>query len=154
MKKALHNPLACLAALALAALFFTPIAQAADNVKVNAVLIAGSNDGGGVDSSLRQYESKLKANIPKVDTFKRLGGGRADISLPGSKTMNLGSGQTVAVDVKPTSNGKLQITIEWKRGSQRLLKTIVESSKNNPNPTVLGAPGPGDGKYILLLFAN
>lgn len=137
----------------LAALFASAFnLQAADTVNIQATLILGTNDGQGVDSALRQYETNLKRALSSFDTFKRQGSGSASIAVPGSSKISIGAGQSVAVDVKPAGDGKYRIAANWAKGSQTYIDLEVVASKGRP--TVLVGPNSGSGKLILLLIAN
>ncbi|EDY81736.1 hypothetical protein VDG1235_1354 [Verrucomicrobiia bacterium DG1235] len=144
------NIIAC-SLLAIAFFAAATPATAADSVRIKATLILGTNDGGGVDGSLRQYEKNLKRVLP-FDTFKSQGSGSANVSLPGSSRIGIGGGQTVNVDVQSTGDSKYRIAARWSKGGQTYINTTVVASKNRP--TVLVGPSSGGGKLILLLVAN
>ncbi|MBC2607688.1 hypothetical protein [Pelagicoccus albus] len=133
-------------ALAFAAIAASSV-HAAEKVTINATLIIGSNDGGGVDAPLRQYEKNLKRVLP-FDTFKRQGGGRASIYVPGRGSIGLGGGQNVGVSAESAGEGRYRISAQWKRGNQTMVNTTVVASKNRPTVLV------GGGQYILILIAN
>lgn len=151
MKSLLSSKSLTLLLFALAAAVFSSGAFAADSTNIRAYLIKGSNDGGGVDSSLSQFQSNLKQSLP-FNTFKIQGTGSANIAVPGSGGIVLGSGQTVSLKADPASNGKLLISVQWKQGGKKLVEIVVEASKGNP--TVLVGPSSGSGRLILLLVAN
>jgi hypothetical protein len=151
MKKTRAPQLATIALFALIATLFGGVAQAADSINIRAALILGSNEGGGVDPSLRQYERNLKKVLP-FDTFKNRGSSRARINVPGSNTIALGGEHHVSVQVDPAADGKYRISAQWKRSGRTLVNTTVVASKNRP--TVLVGPSSGKGRVILLLIAH
>ena len=128
----------------------TASARAAD-ASVTAILIQGSNEGGGVDSQLRRYERHLSHMLP-FDTFKQRGQGSSRVSLPGNGSIDIGGGQLVAVKVEDGGGDKLRITARWTDGNRTLINTTIVSSRGKP--TVLGGPSSGNGKLILLLIAQ
>lgn len=151
MKSLLSSKPFALLLFVLAASVLSAVAHAADSANIRAYLIQGSNEGGGVDSSLSQYQSDLKHNLP-FDTFKRQGTGSANIAVPGAGSINVGNGQTVNLKVDPASNGKIRISAQWKQGGKKLVDITVDASKGRP--TVLVGPSSGTGRLILLLVAN
>ena len=148
--KRLHTTLLVLAALA-TALAATSSACAADFARIRATLILGANDGTGVDQSLQVYEKHLKRFFP-FDSFKQQRNGRTELTLPGSRTIALGGGHSVAVRATDAGNGKLRIATTWVKEGRTLINTTVVSAPNQP--TVLAGPSEKNGKLILLLVAN
>ncbi|MDQ8185611.1 hypothetical protein [Pelagicoccus sp. SDUM812002] len=143
-----------LASLVLIAIFnslFASVSVAADSINIRATLILGSNEGGGVDASLSQYERNLKKILP-FDTFKNQGSSRASVSVPGSNIIGLSGEHDVSVKVDPAGDGKFRISAQWKRSGHTLVNTTVVASKDRP--TVLVGPNSGNGRIILLLIAH
>lgn len=151
MKYLRIQTLASVLAIALAAALSTPAAHAADTVSISAVLILGSNEGAGVDAALRPYEQNLKKHL-RFDTFKRLGGGRTNVALPGLGAIAVGDGQSVALSAQPAGDGKYRISAQWTKGSHTLVNTTVVASKGLP--TVLVGPSSGGSRTILLMVAE
>lgn len=135
--------------LAFAAML-VPSTFAADSARIQATLILGSNEGGGVDSHLRKYERNLKRVLP-FDTFKQQGSGSAQIAVPGNGSVSIGGGHQVSLSVAD-AGGKLRITAKWTKGNRTYINTTVVTAPNQP--TVLGGPSEGQGKLILLLVAQ
>lgn len=150
MKNVRVPPLLSVALLAIFATLFASVAQGADSINIRATLILGSNEGGGVDASLHQYERNLKKVLP-FDTFKDRGSSRASVAVPGSNIIGLSREHDVSVKVDPAGNGKYRISAQWKRSGHTLVNTTVVASKDRP--TVLVGPSSGDGRMILLLIA-
>ncbi|MDQ8179286.1 hypothetical protein [Pelagicoccus sp. SDUM812005] len=142
---------AAFALIAILANCLANVAHAADSINIRATLILGSNEGGGVDSSLHQYETNLKKVLP-FDTFKNQGSSRARVSVPGSNIIGLSGEHDVSVKVDPAGDGKYRISAQWKRSGHTLVNTTVVASKDRP--TVLVGPSSGNGRIILLLIAH
>ncbi|MBD5780498.1 hypothetical protein IEN85_13440 [Pelagicoccus sp. NFK12] len=151
MKKFRAPQYASFALVAILATFLTSLAQAADSINIRATLILGSNDGGGVDASLHQYERNLKKVLP-FDTFRNQGSSRARVAVPGSNIIGLSGEHDVSVKVDPAGDGKYRISAQWKRSGHTLVNTTVVASKDRP--TVLVGPSSGNGRIILLLIAH
>ncbi len=151
MKNVRAQKLASIAVIAIFATLFASLASAADNINIRATLILGSNEGGGVDPSLHQYERNLKKVLP-FDTFKDQGSSRASVSVPGSNIIGLSGEHDVSVKVDPAGDGKYRISAQWKRSGHTLVNTTVVASKDRP--TVLVGPASGNGRIILLLIAR
>lgn len=143
--------LPCLLLIGLALLLATPQAHAAESVSVRATLILGTNDGGGVDRQLRQYERNLKRVLP-FNTFTQQGSGSASVTPPGEARISIGGGQAVHVKVENAGEGKFRIAARWTRGEQSYINTTVVASPDRP--TVLVGPSAQGGKLILLLVAK
>ncbi len=151
MKHLRATKLAALALLAIFATSLTSVALAAETISIKATLILGSNEGGGVDASLHQYERNLKKILP-FDTFKDKGSSRANVSVPGSNIIGLSEEHDVSVKVDPAGDGKYRISAQWKRSGHTIVNTTVVASKDRP--TVLVGPASGNGRVILLLIAH
>ncbi len=143
-------PTFLLAACALFSAFSFAASAPAAEASVTAILIHGSNSGGGVDGQLQRYERHLKRILP-FDTFKQRGQGSTRVSLPGSGAIGIG-GQRVAITVEDAGGERLRIGAKWTEGSRTLISTTVVSSRGQP--TILGGPAADGGKLILLLIAN
>lgn len=141
----------CLLLIGFALLLATPSADAADSVSVRATLILGTNDGGGVDGQLRQYERNLKRVLP-FNTFAQQGSGSASVATPGEARISIGGGQAVNVKVERAEGGKFRIAARWTRGQQTYINTTVVAAPDRP--TVLVGPSAQGGKLILLLVAK
>lgn len=148
--KLIHLASFCLSAFLIVS-FGSPSLRAAESVSVKATLIHGSNEGGGVDAQLRQYERNLR-RVLGFDTFRQQGSGSAGISTPGSATINMGGGHSVAINLTEAGDDKLRIATRWTKGGQAFINTTVVTARNQP--TVLVGPASGEGKQILLLVAR
>ena len=148
--KTLFRTLTLLAVFGVA-LCVTPAASAADTARVQATLILGSNDGGGVDPQLRQYERNLQ-RVLGFDTFRQQGSGTAQVSLPGSGSISIGGGHRVAVTAESAADGKLRVAARWTQGDRTYVNTTVVTGLGQP--TVLVGPAAGSGKLILLIVAR
>ncbi|MDQ8202002.1 hypothetical protein [Pelagicoccus sp. SDUM812003] len=143
--KRISQTLLLVATLFLAAGIATD-SHAADDARIQATLILGTNDGGGVDSQLKRYEKNLK-RVLRFDTFRQKGSGSASVSLPGKASINVGQGQSVSIEASDAGGGKLRIAARWAQ-----ISTTVVTPRGQP--TVLVGPASGSGKLILLLVAN
>lgn len=146
----IHNrpaKLALLALIAFAASLFATAAHA-ENISVSATLILASNDGQGVDASLRQYERNLIRAFP-FDTFKQQGSGNFRLSLKGTQTLSFPGGQKVTVSYLSNDGGKYRLSAQWKKGGQTLTDMVVLASKGHPTVQAAGNSG---GKLPLLIL--
>ncbi len=141
-----------LAAFALLAALSAASSASAADASVSAVLILGSNDGQGVDASLKDYAPQLQRVLSSFDTFKQKGQGSAKIALPGSGSISVGGGQKVDLKVEDAGSGRLRIAANWTENGRPLINTIIVTGRNQP--TVLGGPSSGGGTLILLLVAR
>ncbi|WP_269525556.1 hypothetical protein [Coraliomargarita parva] len=120
--------------------------QDGGHIKVQAILVAASNDGGGVDGSLNRYAGTLK-RLFRFDTYRKAGQGSTSIDLPGSGKIKLGKGQSLSIDAKPDKKGA-SLDLRWSEGIHARMK--LKPGK----PGVLGGPKikGGDGNYLLLVI--
>lgn len=149
--KRLSNTFLALAIVAFALGVKPSDAQAEAATNITATLILGTNEGGGVDPSLRRFERHLK-RLSRFDTFKQKGRGSSSVSVPGNGAISVGNGHRVTISVTSASNDRLRIATKWTSGNRVLVNTTVVAPRNQP--TVLGAPSQGSGQYILLLVAR
>lgn len=149
--KRISQLLPFLFACAVALLCSASSALAADAVNIRATLILGTNDGGGVDGQLRQYERNLKRVLP-FDTFKQQGAGSANVTPPGEANIGIGDGHVVHARVEEAGDGKYRIAARWTKGDHAYINTTVVASSNRP--TVLGGPSANGGNLILLLVVK
>lgn len=143
------NSLAFLAAITFALSLLASVAHA-ETVSVRATLILASNDGKGVDSSLRQHERALR--VFPFDSFKRIGNGQVQLSPKESKTVSFGNGQTVTISYHAMEGNQYRITTNLKQGSKTLVKTTVLANKGKPN--YQGANNSDGSVPILYWVAN
>ena len=129
----------------------SPTTVAADEAQIQATLIMGSNDNGGVDGQLQRYERHLK-RVFRYDTFKQQGQGSARVAVPGTGSISIGGGHRLNLDVSDAGDDKLRIAAKWTNGGRVLINTTVVSPRDQP--TVLGGPTSGGGMLILLLVAR
>jgi len=122
----------------------------AESVSVSATLILASNDGQGVDASLKQHERALK--VFPFNTFKKIGDGRVQLSLNESKSISFGKGQTVTISYLAKEGNQYRITTNLKQGAKTLVKTTVLANKGKPNAQ--GANNSGGSVPILYWVAN
>lgn len=118
----------------------------AESLSISTTLIRGSNEGGGTDASLKQYESKLKHHFP-YDTFKSVGSSSTSLEVPGSGSLKI-SGNSVTFNATPDGSGRYRISARWTKDGKTLQNTTVVTSKNSP--TVLASSSRGDSTLILL----
>lgn len=142
--------LVALILITLASAFATSTAQA-EKLTVNAILILGSNDNGGIDSSLQKYAKNLTQHF-RFDTFKQYSTSRASVPVPGSNIIGMAEEHSVSIKVDSATDGKYRISAQWKRGPQTIVNTTVVASKNRE--TVLVGPSNDGKRLILLLVAN
>ncbi len=113
------------------------------NVGIRGTLILASNNGNGMDSSLRAYERQLKRL--NFASYKSIGRGATKVTVPGSGVIRLAGGFQVEIKAQPASGKRIPVEIRWKKGS----KTLIHTS--GALPLVLGGPSHQDGTLILVL---
>ncbi|MBK1878620.1 hypothetical protein [Pelagicoccus mobilis] len=142
--------LATLAIVVLATSLFSTVSSAQD-ASVSATLILASNEGQGVDASLKQYERRLIRAFP-FDTFKQQGTGNFKLRLNGTQTISFPGGQKVTVSYLSNEGGKYRLSAQWKKDSKTLTDMTVLASKGHP--TVQAAGNSGGKLPLLILVVN
>ncbi len=119
------------------------------NARVSVILVEASNDGGGVDSSLRPYASTLQRMF-RFNTYKQASRGSVRVTVPGEGGTALPGGQQLTLKALEGSGGRLVAEVNWTRGGKSLLRTRIQLRGNNP--AVLGGPRSGSGATQLLIL--
>jgi hypothetical protein len=133
--------------------FATAPASAQDKAataSIEAILVEASNAGSGVDRSLARYAGTLE-RLFKFDSYRRIGGKRFRIDLPGEGGGGIGNGSTLAIEARTAGGNALNADLQWSQGGRTLLHTRVNLRRGTP--TVLGGPRStsGDGNYLLIV---
>ncbi len=110
---------------------------------VRGTLILATNDGSGVESSLKKYERQLRRL--NFDSFRSIG--RGSSGVPG--TMNLGNGYRVQLNSSGSNGDSIPLDIKWMRRDDVLIHTRSTLRRNSP--VILGGPRYQGGNLILVL---
>ncbi|MEO0795095.1 MAG: hypothetical protein AAFX93_08035 [Verrucomicrobiota bacterium] len=130
--------------------FTTQRAAAQESTKVEVILVMASNSGKGVDSSLKPYAGNLQ-RIFNFNSFQQRDRKTLNISIPGGTSTNLYGGTRLRIGLQAIKDGRLPADIDWSRGRDRLLKTLVRL--NPGTPAIVGGPQAEDntGSYLLII---
>ncbi len=113
-----------------------PDAEAA-SARIAATLVEGSTNGNDIDPRISKYARLLKG--PKNFTsLKVVGQSNANIPLPGSQTINLGSGHTLTIKAEESGANQLSLTAVWRKGKQKQQELVYRNATRN-QPRFLGA---------------
>ncbi len=131
----------------------TLYASGADTHRVQAILIAASNESGRTDSRLSRYEPTLK-RILRFESYRFRGQGTTSLSPGQSGHISLGEGQSLELTAENSGNRGVRIRVIWEKNGRTLMKTGLTLRPGVP--AVLG--GPGTGKrgevYAVILTAR
>ena len=128
-------------------------ATAADTHRVQAILIAASNETGRTDSRLSRYEPTLK-RILRFESYRFRGQGATSLSSDQSGHISLGDGQSLELTTEDSGNRGVRIRVIWEKNGRTLMKTGLTLRPGVP--AVLGGPGTGNrGEvYAVILTAQ
>ena len=129
--------------------FITVPLQAQGDARVSVILVEASNDGGGVDGSLRPYASTLQRMF-RFNTYKQASRGTVRLSVPGEGGTGLPGGQNLSLKAIEGGGGGLVAEVNWTRGGKSLLRTRIQLKGSNP--AVLGGPRTDSGATQLLIL--
>ena len=138
------------------ALMLTTIAlpldtNAAAAGSVHALLISASNQKGGSDPKLAEYESTLRRNLP-FDTFRLTGEGSTAIAGGGRASISLGRGHRLELESEKGGDG-IRLKVQWMSGSKSVMSTSLTLKPGVP--AVLGRRGGDEGEVpVVLLIAR
>jgi hypothetical protein len=116
---------------------------AGTNVNIRGTLILASNEGQGLDSSLRAYERQL--NRLNFSSFRAIGNGGTQLTVPGKGLIRLSGDFTVEVESQPAPGDRIPVEVRWLQGKRTLIHT------SGTLPLVLGGPSHGNGTLILVI---
>lgn len=145
--------------LALALTFFTFICAhaqeqeeppAKQNAQIEVILVMASNSGEGVDPKLEPYAETLE-RLFRFSTYQQKDRKVLSVNIPGGTTTNLFGGTKLKLGLKPLEDDKLPANLDWRRGDQKLLRTMIKL--NDGTPAVVGGPQAEDntGTYLLIV---
>ncbi|GHB98847.1 hypothetical protein [Cerasicoccus arenae] len=139
-----------LTTLALTLFCLTPcIAQAQERTKVEVILVMASNSNEGVDPQLKPYAETLQ-RLFRFSTYQQKDRKILSIEVPGGMTTNLFGGTSLQLGLQPIAGSKLPVNLDWRRGQQKLLTTLVRL--NPGTPAVIGGPqAENTGTYLLIV---
>ncbi|WP_309398920.1 hypothetical protein [Cerasicoccus maritimus] len=124
--------------------------QAQSPAKIEVLLVMASNSGQGVDAQLKPYAGNLQ-RLFRFNTYQLKDRKVLDMTAPGGRNTNLYGGTDLQLGAEAVSDGKLPINLDWRRGKEKLLRTMV---RLNPNtPAILGGPQSTNntGTYLLIV---
>ena len=124
-------------------------AVAADVVRINATLMRASNDAGA--------KGGKKQGLPGVLNFnsnQTVGSGSATIAVPGSASISLGQGHSLAVSLSPLSGNRVQASINWRGPAGSMQNTTVRLTRGGPSVFLGGGPKQDGGTMIVSVSAR
>lgn len=128
--------------------FLAPVgADAADNARIEVILVRAGNGEPGVDSGLRPYASTLQ-RLFRFQRYEMVSRKSMRLTLPGDGSVSLSGGQKLSVSAASAGSG-IKADIDWTRGSKRLLHTRIQLRPGSP--AVLGGPRSKSGTWLLIL---
>lgn len=117
-----------------------------------AILVVASKQAGPSDPRLAPYEANLK-RILRFESFRLAGQGETDIDIPGTGTINLGSGQSLALTAGGDPKAGTRVQIKWRQGQRLLMDTGLVLRPGVP--AVLGGPAKDkQAVYAVILTAK
>ena len=120
------------------ALLLSAVAQAeAAGLRLRALLVVASNQGGETDSSLAAYEPTLR-RILRFDTYRLAGDDTSAVQVPGRAALSPGRGHNLTVEAD-ASGGRLRV--QWEQNGKALMNTGLALRRGAP--AVLGGPSTG-----------
>jgi len=139
-----------------AALFALSSAHAQEEAKeqqrqqVEVLLVMASDSGAGIDAELKPYTETLE-RLFRFNSYELKDRKELEIDAPGGMSANLYGGTKLKLGLKAIQDGKLPANIDWRRGKQKLLRTMVRL--NPDTPAVLGGPQAENntGTYLLII---
>lgn len=128
-------------------------AFAAETTRVQAILIAASNEAGRTDSRLSSYEPTLK-RILRFESYRFRGQGATSLAPGQSGHISLGEGQSLELKAQDSGHRGVSISVIWEKGGRILMKTGLTLRPGVP--AVLGGPSTGTrGEvYAVILTAQ
>jgi len=128
-------------------------ANAAETTRVQAILIAASNESGRTDSRLSRYEPTLK-RILRFESYQFRGQGGTTLAPGQSGHISLGEGQSLELTAEDSGNRGVRISVIWEKNGRALMKTGLTLRPGVP--AVLGGPSTGNrGEvYAVILKAQ
>lgn len=128
-----------------------PTASAATSTTVKALLVIASKSAGKSDPRLAAYDDTLR-RVLRFESFRLVGQNSADISIPGTKTLELSNEQRLELKTE-SSEANRRIQVGWFEGKTSHMKTGLVLRPGTP--AVLGGPAHGEGEvYAIILTAN
>ncbi|WP_269540915.1 hypothetical protein [Cerasicoccus fimbriatus] len=126
------------------------LAHAEEAVQMEVILVLASNTGQGVDPALQPYAANLE-RLFRFNTYQQRDKKTMTISVPGARNVNLYGGTDLQLGLQAVSDGKLPVNLDWRRGKEKLLRTMIRLNANTP--TIIGGPqGPNNtGTYLLII---
>jgi hypothetical protein len=116
---------------------------AGSNVGIRGTLILASNEGQGLDPSLRAYERQLKRL--NFASYRAIGNGSTKLTVPGKGIIRLSGDFAVEVSSQPAPGDRIPVEVRWLQGKRTLIHT------SGTLPLVLGGPSHGNGTLILVI---
>jgi len=148
MKNSLRIISMILALTLMSGMLANDLGAAEDNARIEMILVQAGNGDGGVDSSLKPYAGTLQ-RLFRFKSYRQIKKQGMNLSIPGSTSASLGSGQTLKISADESGKNVLRADIEWKRGGKNLLHTRIQLRPGNP--AVLGGPKSEDGTWLVIL---
>jgi len=127
--------------------------SAADNARIEGILISASNDHGETDRRLAAYEPTLK-RILRFESYHFLGDASTSLGIPATGHLSLGDGHELEIATETADGKGIHVRVRWTQGGRTLMNTGLVL--RGGVPAVLG--GPSTGKkgevYAVLLIGK
>lgn len=115
-------------------------AHAADQTRIQGILISASNDQGKTDQRLAAYEPTLK-RILRFESYHFLGDDTSSIAVPASGQLSIGNGHQLEVVTESADGKGIHVRVRWTQGGRTLMNTGLVLRPGVP--AVLGGPSTG-----------
>ncbi len=119
----------------------TTFAHAADQARIQGILISASNDHGETDRRLSAYEPTLK-RILRFESYRFLGDDSASLAVPASGQLSLGDGHQLEITTESSDGKNIHVRVRWTQGGRTLMNTGLVLRAGVP--AVLGGPSTGN----------
>lgn len=120
----------------------------AEEARIEVVLVAASDGGGGMDRSLRPFAGPLN-RLFRFSEYRQVQKSTVRLSLPGRSQLRLQDGAQLKLESDGGSDGQLPVNLSWERDGRSLLRTGVRLRPGTP--AALGGPAGRDGGVLLLI---
>lgn len=127
--------------------------RAAGHTTIQGILISASNEPGGSDRRLAEYEPTLR-KILRFASYRHLGSDRASLDIPASSNLSVGDGHELEVATESSDSNSIHVKVRWTAGGRTLMNTGLVLRPGVP--AVLGGPSTGNkGEvYAVILIGR
>lgn len=130
---------------------FCATVHAADRASIRGILVVASNEKGGSDGRLAQYEPTLK-RILRFESYRQVGEGSVSLNVPGEGSLSLGEGHSLELETEGSDGKSVRVKVRWVDGGRTLMNTGL--SLRSGVPAVLGGPSRGNGEVYAVIVVG